>query len=63
MIEITEEMVDRAAAVIWNDRGARMSGTWDSRDKREVVVVQTRATALAVITAALLVHERQSLRT
>lgn len=51
--EVTDAMIDAAAEVMWNDRDARMGGSWSSRDPREVCVIQTRATARAAILAAL----------
>lgn len=49
---LTEEMINAAAEVMWNDRDARMGGSWSSRDAREVVVIQTKATARAALLAA-----------
>lgn len=34
------------------DRDARMGGSWSSRDPKETVVIQTRATAKAALIAA-----------
>jgi len=50
--EPTEIMIDAAAEVIWNDRDARMGGPWQSRDPREIVVIQLKATAKAALLAA-----------
>lgn len=52
-IVATDEMVEAAARELWNDRDARMGGSWDSRDPQEVCVIQTRATARAMLDAAL----------
>jgi len=51
--EITDEMVNAAAREMWNDRDARHGGGWDTRDPREVCVIQTKATARAALMAAL----------
>jgi hypothetical protein len=50
---VTDEMVDAAARVIWDDRDARHGGPWEGRATNEVCVVQTRATARAALDAAL----------
>lgn len=52
-IVATDEMVEAAARELWNDRDARMGGSWDSRDPQEVCVIQTKATARAMLKAAL----------
>ena len=56
--EPTDAQIDAAAEVMWNDRDARQGGPWSSRDKREVVVIQTRATARAALRAARAVIEK-----
>ena len=56
--EITDAMVNAAAREMWNDRDARHGGEWDTRDPREVCVIQTKATARAALRAALTSTER-----
>jgi hypothetical protein len=55
---VTDAMVDAAAEVMWNDRDARMGGTWKDRGADEVCVIQTRATARAAVEAALRKQKR-----
>ena len=50
---VTEEMIEVAARELWNDRDAQYGGSWDSRDSEEVCVIQTKATARAMLIAAL----------
>lgn len=50
--EPTESQINAAAEVMWNDRDARHGGPWADRDPREIVVVQTKATARAALVAA-----------
>lgn len=50
--EITEEMVEAGARELWNDRDARLGGSWESHDPREVCVIQTKATMRAALAAA-----------
>lgn len=49
---LTDEQINAAAEVMWNDRDARHGGPWSSRDPREIVVQQTKATARAALLAA-----------
>jgi hypothetical protein len=58
-VKVTDEMVNAAAREIWNDSSARMGGSWSLRDPKEVVVVQTLATARAALNAALAVTRPQ----
>ncbi|HEY8751625.1 MAG TPA: hypothetical protein VIM11_26825 [Tepidisphaeraceae bacterium] len=51
--EITDAMIEAGARELWNDRDARHGGPWDSRDPREVCVIQTKATMRAALKAAL----------
>ena len=50
--EPSEDQIDAAARELWNDRDARMGGSWDSHDPQEVCVIQTKATARAMLKAA-----------
>jgi hypothetical protein len=54
-VKVTDDMVNAAAREIWNDSSARMGGSWSLQDPKEVVVVQTLATARAALNAALAV--------
>jgi hypothetical protein len=51
--EPTAEMINAAAREMWNDRDARHGGPWESRDAKEICVIQTKATARAALIAAL----------
>lgn len=51
--DISDAAINAAAEVMWNDRDARMGGTWKDRGPNEVAVVQTKATAKAALQAAL----------
>lgn len=50
---VTEAMIEAAAKEMWNDRDARMGGSWENRSPDEVCVIQTKATAKAALNAAL----------
>jgi hypothetical protein len=50
---VSDEMVERAAEQYWNDFHARMGGPWSNRDPQDVCVIQMKATARAMLTAAL----------
>jgi hypothetical protein len=52
-LAITDEMIDAASRELWNDRDARMGGPWEGRNPQEVCVIQTKATAKAMLSAAL----------
>lgn len=57
--EISEETVDAAAEVMWNDRDARMGGAWSGRSPNEIAVIQTKATAKAALLAAAAASRRR----
>jgi len=50
---VTDEMVEAAAAVIWNDCFGRHGGVWSNPAPDSITGIQFRATARAALTAAL----------
>jgi hypothetical protein len=49
----TQDQIDAAARVIWDDYCGRFTGSrFDDADDREVIKIQVRATAKAAIKAA-----------
>ena len=52
-MRVTDDMIETGARVLWDSRDARHGGSWDSRGANEVIVAHTKATARAMLRAAL----------
>ena len=51
--EVTDEMVEAAAEVLWDDNYVRHSGPWKAQKPDRVLAIQVRATARAALLASL----------